>query len=889
VPELPLTHSSPPGRRALHSAVALVLVAAAVVAAQQPTPPPARGAVEAWHRLQKLTTTASLLHTVAHPDDEQGALLAAASRGLGARTILLSITRGESGDNAIGAELFDALGLLRTEELLLAGAHYGLDDLYFTTAADYGYSKRLDEAFELWDRQAVVRDMVRVIRRTRPLVVVSRWQGTARDGHGQHQASGIVTPEAVAAAADPARFPELAAEGLRPWRVRKLYLGGARQDESWTLRLDGGGYAAPLGRTWSDLARAGLAVQRSQTSGRYDPAAPPMTLFYTRTLPAGAEGSREEGLFDGLPTRMADLPRLLECATCGAEQQALAAADDAVDAAVRAFDLARPDAMVALLARGLGHVRHALSATSHADLQHELEITSRQFAEAIAAAAGIEVLALAVAPGADDSGRPFGPLPTLGPLVAGQQVHVRVRAAHRSPDVQFDGAELTAPPATRVETLPSPDSPGAVRATFDVHLPPEAPPTRPSLARHSIAEHHYTPVDRHWTGRAPEPAPLVVTTRWRAGGQSFTVRTTVQRREADLPRGYILRDVEIVPALSVRIDPQALVVPLASPGSGTRLTVTVASQGPSDQQGELTLRLPEGWRATPARHSFTAPAGGATVALPFTVVPPSLAAQAYPVEAVARVNGREYATGVQVIRHEGLGLQYLHRPARVAVHGVDLAIAPGLRVGYVMGVGDEVPAAIAQTGASVQLLGAADLASGDLSAFHVIVTGTRAYAVRPDLRQHNGRLLDYAKAGGHLLVLYNTPEYTPATQAPYPADLPPNAEEVSEEDAPVRLLRPDHPLLTRPNRIGPADFEGWVEQRGSKFFARWDPRYVALLSSHDRGQAPQDGGLLHAEYGRGRYTYMAYALHRQLPAGVPGAYRLLANLLSAGHAAPEGR
>jgi LmbE family N-acetylglucosaminyl deacetylase len=862
---------------------ALVVLAASVVAGQQPASPPDTGVVDAWHRLQKLTTTASLLHTVAHPDDEQGVLLAAVSRGLGARTVLLSLTRGESGDNAIGSELFDALGLLRTEELLLAARHYGLDDVYFTTAADYGYSKRVDEAFGLWDRQRLLRDMVRVIRLTRPLVVVSRWQGTARDGHGQHQAACVLTPEAVRAAADPAAFQELADEGLRPWRVRKLYVGGARPDEAWTLRVDGSGYSAPLGRTWSELARAGLSVQRSQTGGRYDPAGPPFLLYYTRAHPAAAPGTRDETPFDGLPGRLADLPAVLECAGCGAERLALAEADREVDAAMKAFHVATPDAIVPMLARGLERVRSALAVTTDADLRHELDIKAQQFGDAIVSAAGIHVFALAVAPDAEDTSRPFGPLPTLGALVAGQQVQVRVRATSRSERVRFEDAELVAPAGSRIEPLPAPQDDSARRRTFALRVASEAVATRPPMARTSIAEHHYRRVDESWTGRVPDGAPLVVTTRWRALNQEIAVATRVQRREANLPRGYRLHDVEIVPAVSVRISPDALVIPLAAPASGAKLIVTVSSHGPTDQRGHVELRLPDGWRSMPERQPFTVPAGGASVPLPFTIVPLSLTAQAYPLEAVASVGGRAYATGVQVIGHDGLGLQYLHRPARVTVRGVELATVPGLRVGYVMGVGDEVPAAIAQLGASVRLLEEADLALGDLASFDAIVTGTRAYAVRPDLRVHNDRLLQYAKGGGHLVVLYNTPEYDPTTQGPYPADLPGHAEEVSEEDAPVTILAPGHRLLTFPNAIGPSDFDGWVEQRGSKFFASWDPRYVPLLSSHDEGQAPQRGGMLHAEFGRGRYTYMAYALHRQLPAGVPGAYRLLANLLAAGH------
>jgi len=251
---------------------------------------------------------------------------------------------------------------------------------------------------------------------------------------------------------------------------------------------------------------------------------------------------------------------------------------------------------------------------------------------------------------------------------------------------------------------------------------------------------------------------------------------------------------------------------------------------------------------------------------------------------VARVGERTYATGYQVIRHRDLPLRYLVRDASAIVAPVEVAARPGLRVGYVMGVGDEVPAAIAQLGASVTLLDRDALATGDLARFHTIVTGTRAYAVRDDLRAHNRRLLEWARGGGNMVVLYNTPEFVPEQFAPYDGSLPGNAEEVSEQAAPVRILAPDHALLTSPNRITAADFDGWIEQRGSKFFAEWDRRYTPLLSSHDQGQAPQEGGWLTAAYGKGRWTYMAYALHRQVPYGVAGAYRILENLIT-----PPGR
>jgi hypothetical protein len=252
----------------------------------------------------------------------------------------------------------------------------------------------------------------------------------------------------------------------------------------------------------------------------------------------------------------------------------------------------------------------------------------------------------------------------------------------------------------------------------------------------------------------------------------------------------------------------------------------------------------------------------------------------YRIAAVATAAGREYREGYATIRHRDLDTRYLYRDAAASVRGVDLRIPTGLRVGYVMGVGDDVPSNLAQLGIDVQLLAERDLATADLGRFHAIFTGTRAYAVREDLKTYNRRLLDYVRDGGNLIVLYNTQEFVPKLYAPYGGELPRTAEEVSEEDSPVEILAPDAPVLNVPNRITLADFEGWVEQRGSKFWTTWESQYTPILATWDKGQAPQKGGWLQARYGKGYYTYFAYAFHRQLPYGVPGAYRLLANLLS---------
>ena len=306
-------------------------------------------------------------------------------------------------------------------------------------------------------------------------------------------------------------------------------------------------------------------------------------------------------------------------------------------------------------------------------------------------------------------------------------------------------------------------------------------------------------------------------------------------------------------------------------------------------EGTLRLVAPSGWKVEPASQPFQFARAGERMFYPFTVTIPSLENREYRLEAVASSGGREYREGYEAIQHRDLQPQFLYRDASASVRGVDVSIAPGLKVGYVMGIGDDVPAGLTQLGVDVQLLAGQDLATADLSRFDAIMTGTRAYAVRDDLKTYNRRLLDYVKGGGNLIVLYNTQELVPNQFAPFPGELSRDAEEVSEEDSPVEILAPSDPVFNTPNKISKADFDNWVEQRGSKFWSTWDAAYSPMIATWDQGQKPQRGGWLHARYGAGHYTYFAYAFHRQLPYGVPGAYRLLANLLSLNRPAPASQ
>jgi len=544
-----------------------------------------------------------------------------------------------------------------------------------------------------------------------------------------------------------------------------------------------------------------------------------------------------------------------------------------VQSAIQAFSMQAPSASVPALTRGLAATRRAIAAlAAERDALFVLNIKAAQFQDAITAALGIQLDAIAEVP---------------GPLVPGQPVHVVLSLANRSPvrlgDVRL---ELSAPSSWNAGSVALANAQlGAnetVRQELDARVPADAAPTEPYFARTSIAESRYRVLDAASQFKPFADPLLAARARFVVNGVPVEAAASVRRRELHVPYGEERRELTVAPPVAVNVTPRTAIVPIAAVRKAVDVAVEVLNNADPGAAGRLTLRMPTGWASTPPSADFRFTRPGERATFRFTVTPSSVESRAYRVDAVATVGGRDYLRGYDVIEHRDLETRYLYHPASLDVRGVDVAIAPNLQVGYAMGIGDEVPAGIAQLGAKVTLLGERDLAAGDLHRFDAIVIGTRAYAVRDDLKTSNRRLLDYVKDGGNLIVLYNTQELVPNEFAPYPAELTARAEEVSEEDAPVQILAPTNRVLTNPNAISAADFDGWVEQRGSKFFSSWDRAYTPIISTHDTGQPPQAGGWLTAEYGTGHYTYFAYALHRQLPYGVPGAYRILANLLSLG-------
>jgi LmbE family N-acetylglucosaminyl deacetylase len=868
----------------------------AALIASEPLPQD-RGASGAWQKLLKLRTIASVMHTTAHPDDEHGGVLAMLSRGEGARVSLLTLNRGEAGDNAIGSELFDALGLIRTEELLRADQFYGVDQQYFTTVIDYGFSKRLEEALVKWGRENVLRDVVRVIRMERPLVLIARFQGNERDGHGNHQTAGLITQDAYRVAGDPSVFSEQIKEGLRPWQPLKLYMGGVRENEDWTIRVDPAVYSPWLGDSYANFARTGLSYQRSQNSGRNDPQPGPAYGYYKRLASQVAAPAKESSFFDGIDTNMTALFAVLKHSAPANAATLLGAIQREVDAAMRAFKLDDPSAVVPALARGLAATRDAVKAlSSDVDAVYMLRLKEQQFADAINTALGIDFTAVAQPAGVPEPtgpGAAFAPPPTMDPVIPGQNFDVRLRFTNRgSTDVGVNTFAAVGG-LTNSETgfdglILRRDRTAA--ATLNVTTRTTSGFTRPYFNRSSVTESRYTVVDPLSLHRPAAASAFEATAKYRIASVQVEITVPVTRREPQLPYGYVMRELAVVPALAVSVSPRQAVVPLSLASKSVKVQVELTNNAQSGSKGQLALKLPAGWKSEPAAIPFAFARPGEKSRHQFTVSVPAIENRDYTIDAVATANGQEFKEGYDVIEKRDLETRYLYHDSTIRVRGVDVKMAPGLRVGYVMGVGDENPAGIAQLGVQVQMLNEQDLASADLSRFDAIMTGTRAYAVRDDLRTYNQRLLDYVKNGGNLIVLYNTPaEFDPNVFAPYPAQLPRNAEEVSEEDSPVEILAPARPEFTMPNAITKADFDGWVEQRGSKFFSEWDKAYTPMIATHDQGQPPQRGGWLTATYGKGRYTYFAYAFHRQLPYGVPGAYRLLANLLSLGKPAAKSQ
>jgi LmbE family N-acetylglucosaminyl deacetylase len=828
-------------------------------------PPSTGGIVALQQELRMLGHNKRVLMIGAHPDDEDTELLTLLVRGMGAEAAYLSLNRGEGGQNLIGPELGEGLGLIRTEELMAARRLDGARQ-YFTRAYDFGFSKSLDETWRFWPRDSILQDVVRIVREFQPQIIVAIFSGTPRDGHGQHQAAGWAAREVFRIAEDSTRFPGAG----EPWRPLKLYRSTRFDSAATTLTLNGGELDDAVGQTYRQIAMRGRSLHRSQDMGtlqRIGPSQIRLQLLEDRT------GGGNSPLFAGVDTSLTGI----HTGSGGSSGEG-----SQLEEYVRRVHAIRRDGPSMA---GLRESYDLLNEVVRTDAP-ALAVVSQRFhlEKAMGILSGVLVDLVA------DDDR----------VVPGQRVKVTASA--------WNPTELDLTVGLLVVTsnnwrLPQQAAEMIVRPgelssdTMEFTVLDQADPTQPYFLARPRSGGVYT-LPGMGDVSAPFDSPEIsinfgltdsgefLGSQWREAGLRVNDQAFGERR----------RPLIVVPRVDVKLDPPTELWP-TSPGSH-EFTVTLSHGARDSTRGSLGLELPAGWPAVSSRpFEFTREDERETIQ--FSVRPPAdLAPGTYTIRAVATDDqGRRYDQGVFTVDYPHIRPRSWTQPATATVHVAPLEMPRLSRVGYVRGASDRVPEALASVGVPVELLDHAMLERGDLSRFDAIVVGSRAYETDSALVENNPRLLAYVRTGGLVIVQYQQQFFFNGGFAPFPLKVGGEQvvldsvggtrvgplighDRVADESSPVRIIDPSSPVVLRPNRIGPRDWDGWVQERGLYFAHSWNEEYRPVLEMADPGEAPLRGGLLVARYGKGTYVYTGISFFRELPAGVPGAFRLFANLLA---------
>ena len=855
-------------------------------------PLPTGGLEEIALQMRQLDGVKRVLMIGAHPDDEDTGLLAALAKGAGAETAYLSLTRGEGGQNLIGPELHEGLGLIRTGELVSARRVDG-GRQFFTRAFDFGYSKNMDEALDHWPMDEVLRDVVYVVRKFRPHVIVAVFSGTTRDGHGQHQVAGVAAREAFDAAGDPARFPELAGEGVGPWAPAKLFRSARFSPDEATAALETGRLDPVLGRSYFQVAMESRSQHRSQDMGvnQYmGPRQSPLQLVDSRV-----EGA-EQGVFSGIDTTFAgQLPARLGDGWPADVPSRLARYRHAIRDAESQLSALDPSRAAPSLLEARSLLAGMISSAPAGPERDLLEGRIARISEvALATASVVTDVRLSRS--------------TMAP---GESVVVDVNVWNGGPwDIEDARPELTlpdgwtatptdesalGPPASPFFRPSVPDTPtdgavpsgGIARWSWLVQVPESAAVSAPYFLESPRSGDLYTWPEDPGRWAAPfDPAPVgaVVSLALRRPDGSagdVQVHRPAEYVGVDKAEGEFRERPLVLPALSLDVEPRQMIWPVADQTSRA-ITVIVSNEGEETRQGSLRLEPPSGFRVEPSTVSYDLPAGGASAAFLFEAIPTGpVNPGVHTFRALATDQaGRRFETGHEIIDYPHIPRAALIHPAQVSVSAFSVATDTDLAVGYVMGSGDDGAQALTQLGMSVDLLSPEAVREGNFDAYDVLVLGVRAFETRPDLVQANDQVLAFARRGGTVIAQYNKYEYPAGGFAPYPVEMNRPHDRVTDEGAAVRILDPASPLFQGPNEITQADFEGWVQERGLYFLGAWDEAFVPTLEMADPGEEPKQGSLMVAPVGEGLYVYTGLAFFRQFPAGVPGAFRLFANLVS---------
>ena len=843
------------------------------------------GAPAIRYALDKLNVLGSVLMIGAHPDDENTGVITYLARGRKIRTGYLSLTRGEGGQNLLGNEQSEYLGALRTQELLAARRLDGASQ-YFTRAIDFGFTKTASETLAKWGHDRILSDVVWVVRQQQPDVIVLCFSGTPADGHGQHQVSAILGREAFEAAADPAKFPEQL-KWVKPWQAKRVMQarfnfpgaagasggrgpgnggppGGGRGASGGggrgaggpikgAINLPVGDYDPVLGKSYREISVSSRSQHKSQAM--------------VQTMQFG-EQSNAMDVVGGAPAKT-DLMEGVD--TTWNRMPGGARVGELVARAQHDFDDLHPEKTVSVLLEA-----RSIALALAKDGQQWAQWKLGEIDHAIALCAGVRAEAqantFAYVPGATADVRITAINRSHLPLV--------LSGVHVSGWGETDaGVKNRALAYNREETV-----------NLKVTVPRDRPYSQPFWLRDPRKGDTYDIKDQTLIGRADTVPEVTVRFDFTVDGRPFSVTEPLHYRYADPSRDEFIRPVVVEPPVSVMLPSQNFVIAI---GSVREMSVLVRAMV-ANQSGELTFEAPRGWKVEPAKAAFDLRGVGATQEMKFRLTPPTTAGTG-DFKVVAKLTGGpDVATAVNVIDYAHIPAQTIFEASGGKIAAVQLKVL-AKRVGYVMGSDDKMPEAIRQLGPQVDLLDEKALTTGNLNVYDAIVTGLRAYAVRADLRAAQKRLLEYVSNGGTLVVQYNrlddrriSPSVTEAFDhmGPYPFVLSQgNTQRVTEEDAPVKILEPTSSIVRSPNIITPADFEGWIQERGVYFADTWDPKYQTPFETHDAGDKELKGSLLYARYGKGAYVYTSFSWFREMPAGIPGAFRIFANLISAGKAA----
>jgi LmbE family N-acetylglucosaminyl deacetylase len=781
---------------------------------------------------KKLNVLGSVLYIAAHPDDENTRLLAYLAQEKGYRTGYLALTRGDGGQNLIGNEQAELLGLIRTQELLAARRVDGAEQ-FFTRANDFGFSKGPEETLKIWDKDKVLGDMVWVIRQFKPDVMICRFPTTGEGGHGHHTSSAILAQEAFAAAADPKRYPEQL-KYVQPWQAKRLLwntfnFGSANTTSDSQFKIDVGVYNPILGKGYGELAAESRSNHKSQGFGSARQRG--RALEYFKTLLGDAP---QNELLDGITTNWRRVKGSDEIASNLA-------------IITKEFDAGSPENSVPALVQLRGKVEKVPDAYWRTQKLKQLD-------NLIAACAGLW----------------FESYATEASYALGDSITIRAQLINRySEKVKLQRISIQKQALNFGNTglvIPANQLQEKTIKAFAAKV------TQPYWLAQPHGIGAYTLADDPLAGNPENPDALKVTYEFIINGKPISYERSLAYKYVDPVRGEVYQPIEIAPPFTATIDNKVYIYRSTLP---QHLQVKMKSF--TNGGGSISIKPVAGWQISPAVINFNNKYKGDEWTEDF-IVTPTASAKNEVAQAVVTSNGQTYTMGLQRIRYEHIPNITLFPPAQAKLVNLNLKTV-GKRIGYIAGAGDFIPEALRQVGYDVHFLTEGEIMNTDLSYYDAIVTGVRAYNVDSRLAFEQPKLMEYVKNGGNLVVQYNNFAGLVVPQiGPYPFNVV--NQRVTDEFAKVTVTDLQSPLLNYPNKITQADFDGWVQERGLYFVSNIAPEYKTILEMNDVGENPNKGSLITADYGKGRFTYTSLAFFRQLPAGVPGAYRLFINLLS---------